>query len=41
VRGYFFRSDRREWLVAMRASDYLELLKRAAPRANTNRQRGR
>lgn len=29
VRGFIFRRDRGEWLVALRASDYLELLKQA------------
>lgn len=26
VRGYFFRADRKEWLIAPRAADYLKLL---------------
>ncbi len=26
VRGFFFRSDRREWLVVLRAEDFLKIL---------------
>ncbi len=26
VRGFFFRSDRREWLIALRAEDFLKML---------------
>jgi len=27
VRGFFLRADRQEWLVAVRAVDYLKLLR--------------